>query len=102
VTWRRHEPVDDPEAEEEPVDIPAETSPPPAAETEAEAEARRRRPRRARSPGSADRLYRKFGGAYPALVEVLLQPRPGPVSLLIQSAGLLEQLVTECDDMLPA
>lgn len=32
-----------------------------------------------RSPPDTERMYRKFGGAYPALVEVLLQLRPNAV-----------------------
>lgn len=53
----------------------------PAAAEDARDE-RRHRPRRARSPVDSERLYRKFGGAYPALVEVLLQLRPQSVGAM--------------------
>ena len=53
---------------------------------EAEAE-RRHRPRRPRSPPNTGRMYRKWPGAYPALVEVLLQPRPAPVRFQLPASS---------------
>jgi hypothetical protein len=42
---------------------------------------RGQRPPRARGPVDTERLYRKFSGTYPALVEALLQLRPDPVGV---------------------
>lgn len=78
---REEEPKQSPEAD--PMDIPEGPLPSPLrspAAAEDAREERRHRSRRARSPVDSERLYRKFGGAYPALVEVLLQLRPQPVS----------------------
>jgi hypothetical protein len=51
---------------------------PPEAEDGAE-DGRGHRPSRTRGPVDTDRLYRKFSGTYPALVEALLQLRPESV-----------------------
>lgn len=63
----------------EPMDIPEGPRQPQAPGAEDVDGERGRRPPRARGPVDTERLYRKFSGTYPALVEALLQLRPDPV-----------------------
>jgi hypothetical protein len=63
----------------DPMDIPEgprQLQPPDVEDVDGE---RGQRPPRARGPVDTERLYRKFTGTYPALVEALLQLRPDPV-----------------------